>query len=148
MERGTNAGREVEAYLSSTNLGPGHPWCAAFVHWNFRECGRTLLPAGPFAAARHWATKGEVYRHGQEDMYWDTRLGHDFQRVSMDGDCGTLWYSSLGRIGHVFLIIGEDEDYLLTVEGNTSSGGSRDGDGVYKRKRMKSAVHTVNRWWE
>src|SRR5689334_18055828 len=30
---GSNRGEKVEAYLRSTGLGPGFPWCAAFVNW-------------------------------------------------------------------------------------------------------------------
>ena len=65
----------------------------------------------------------------------------------MDADVFTLYYSKLGRVGHVGFIVGEDEEYLTTVEFNTGPGGSREGEGVYKRKRRKDAVHSVNRWW-
>ena len=68
--------------------------------------------------------------------------------ISEDGDCFTLYYQKLGRVGHVGLVAGEDEEYLTTIEGNTSDGGSRDGDGVYRRKRKKSSIWTINRWSE
>lgn len=76
---------------------------------------------------------------------WEPDTG-SFHRISRDGDVGALYYSNLGRIGHTFMIRGEDKDYFLSVEGNTSSGGSRDGDGVYLRKRLKKSVYCVSRW--
>ena len=49
-------------------------------------------------------------------------------------------------IGHTGLVYDEDEAFIYTIEGNTGSGGSRDGDGVYRRKRLKKSVHCVSRW--
>lgn len=79
-------------------------------------------------------------------MYEPLGPGHDYQRISEDGDIGTLYYSSLGRIGHCFLIVGETEDYLLTAEGNSNTDGSRDGNQFCRRKRLKASVHRINRW--
>lgn len=147
-EVGTNSGRRVKGYLASCGLEEGAPWCACFMHWCFRESDKIIEPHKDFALAAKWATKGEVFRKGQEDMYWSGELGHPFQRISMNGDTFTLFYSSLRRIGHVGMVIGEDEDYLTTIEGNTNSGGDREGEGVFKRKRLKSTIHTINRWTE
>lgn len=36
---GNNKGKEVEAYLSYTNLPKGNPWCAAFVSWIYGRAG-------------------------------------------------------------------------------------------------------------
>lgn len=146
IEEGENAGEKVEQYLSSTKLGPGFPWCAAFVHWCHRECSIIPEPAREFAAAARWAREHEVFRKGQLDMYWDGATGHELQRISEDGDVGTLFYANLGRVGHCFIIIDENDDYVFTIEGNTGSGGEREGQGVYKRKRSKNALWTVNRW--
>ncbi len=68
------------------------------------------------------------------------------RRISEDGMTFCLWYSNLNRIGHVGLIVGEDDDYLLTCEGNTSEAGSREGTTVKKRKRLKSTIHRINDW--
>lgn len=145
-EQGKNDGKQVRAYLASTKLGAGYPWCAAYVHWVHRQCGIVLKPEREFAAAARFAREREVFRHGQLHMYEGDDLGHPHTRISQDGDCFTLYYPKLGRVGHVGLVVGEDEDYIITVEGNTSSGGSREGDGVYRRRRLKEAVWTINRW--
>lgn len=141
-----NCGPRVEEYLASTNLGRGYPWCAAYVRWCHAQCGIDLQPARAFAAAAKFATAHEVFRKGQIEDYEPLGPGHEWERISEDGDCFTLWYTNLNRIGHVGLIYGEEEKYILTVEGNTSESGSREGTTVKKRKRLKATVHSVNRW--
>ncbi len=138
---GNNRGPEIKQYLASVNLAEGSPWCAAYVHWCYRECGVVLEPARSYAMAlkfhekpkRVWERKGWTYEPG------------DFKRVSEDGDHFALWYDNLGRIGHTGLIYGEDEKWALTVEGNTSPEGSRDGGGVYLRKRLKRTLYCISR---
>lgn len=141
-----NCGPQVEAYLSSVMLPKGYPWCGAFCHFCFRKCGTVLSPERKFAAAAQFATKNEVFRKGQLEDYEPLGPGHEWERISEDGDCFTLWYSNLNRIGHVGLIYGEQEKYILTVEGNTSEAGEREGTTVKKRKRLKATVYSVNRW--
>ena len=147
QETGWNAGARIVEYQSSTNAAKGTPYCASGVHWTFRRCGRVIEPHWEFAAAKRWAKEHEVFHKGQLDQFQDASLGHQFQRISMDADVFTLYYAKLGRVGHVGFIVGEEEEYLITVEFNTGPGGSREGEGVYKRKRRKDAVHSVNRWW-
>ena len=141
-----NCGPEVETYLSSVMLPKGYPWCSGFVHFCFRKCGTVLTPERKFAAAAQFATKNEVFRKGQLDDYDPLGPGHEWERISEDGDVGLLYYSKLGRIGHCFIVYGETEDYLLSVEGNTSEDGGREGTTVRKRKRLKSTIHSIHRW--
>lgn len=143
---GNNRGARVEEYLASTKLGPNFPWCAAYVRWCHAQCGVDLQPARAFAAAAQYATAHEVFRKGQLEDYDPLGPGHEWERISEDADVFTLWYSKLNRIGHCGIIIGETEKYIETCEGNTSESGSRDGDGVLRRRRMKATLYTVNRW--
>lgn len=145
-EEGTNSGVRVNEYLASTKLGPGYFWCAAFVHWSHRQCGNVLEPAREFAMAARFARENVIFRKGDLDKYQTSRDGHELQRISSDGDIGTLYYTNLGRPGHCFIIVGEDDDFVITVEGNTSDGGSRNGDGVYRRMRDKETLWTVSNW--
>lgn len=140
MEVGNNAGAEVEAYLGSVGLGKGAPWCAAFVHWCYRECGTVIEPRRKYAMALEW--------HREERRVWErgTWKRDSHERISKDADHFSLYYDNLGRIGHTGLIRGEDEDYILTVEGNTGSGGEREGSGVYLRRRLKRTIHCISRW--
>jgi len=138
---GNNRGPEVKAYLASVNLPEGNPWCAAYVHWCYRQCGTVLEPARSYAMALKF--------HEKPKRVWErkgwTHEPDDFKRISEDGDHFALWYESLGRIGHTGLIYGEDEKWVWTLEGNTSPEGSRDGGGAYLRKRLKRTLYCISR---
>ena len=130
---GKNDGPRVEQYLRSTGLGKGYAWCAAFVKWNFDQ-------GGVYTNITAWAPTA----HNPVRLIW-------FQNKQtgniLPADVFTLWYASKKRIAHTGFV---DEDsgngFLETVEGNTNGGGSRDGDGVYKRKRLKKTLYSVSRW--
>lgn len=59
-----------------------------------------------------------------------------------------IWFANKKRIAHVGFI---DEwqppnAYCITVEGNTNEAGSREGDGVYRKRRLKTQIYKVSRW--
>lgn len=132
-----NGGPEVDAYLKSVGLGTGFYYCAAFVHFMFRECGIIMKPEREFAMALRWATVNPVFRRGDLDGYVSGG------RISEDGDVFTMNYGK--GAGHTGIITGEGDDDIYSIEGNTNSGGSRNGDGVYRRIRDKETLWTVNR---
>ena len=47
---GNNRGRRVEEYLAAVGLGPGNPWCAAYVAWVMRQ-----------AEVRGWPMTGDTW---------------------------------------------------------------------------------------
>lgn len=128
---GQNDGTAVEMYLQSVGLGKGYAWCGAFVHWALRECLspdqiRAFLPR-PSAYA--WTPNFVANEH-----YLTT--------TPQPGDLITLYYASKKRVGHVGFV----ENYtsgskVITVEGNTNEAGSREGDGVYRKYRLKSQIY-------
>lgn len=130
---GKNDGVRVEEYLASVNLGKGYAWCAAFVKWCLMRCGISS-PVTAWSPSAH-NSKNVVYAKGQ------------LLQEPEKGDVFTVWYPSLKRIGHTGFYDGVAGDGLVyTVEGNTNDGGSRNGDGVYRRKRRLKALHTISRW--
>ena len=54
------------------------------------------------------------------------------------GDVG--YWLNPDRSGHIFLVAGFDGELLVTIEGNTDDGGSREGDGVYARRRPRRGL--------
>jgi hypothetical protein len=58
--RGSNAGVWVDKYLAAAGVGPGEPWCAAFVTYLLKQCGYGSFPAGP-AAVISWARWAELH---------------------------------------------------------------------------------------
>lgn len=132
---GHNDGPKVEMYLRSVGLGKGYAWCAAFVRWNFDSCHVHTTINGAAASC---------YRPGH--TVW---LNHKWTGDPLPGDVFTLWFKSLNRIGHTGFWDGwanKAEGTVITCEGNTNSGGSRDGDGVYRRIRQQGSIYAVSRW--
>ena len=88
--------------------------------------------------------------HRKEQRIWERQgwtpdIG-EWVPISRPGDHLAIYYKNLGRIGHTAVIIGEDEKFYRTVEGNTNAEGSREGNGVYIRRRLKASTYCVSRW--
>lgn len=130
---GKNDGKDVEKYLKSTGLGKGNPWCAAFVHWNLEQVG---IPNEITAWSPTAYSKSRV-----------TWKGGKWKKEFRPGQVFTLWYSNLGRIGHTGFVDDLDGSVAITVEGNTNSAGSREGDGVYKKRRPLNGLYAICDWY-
>lgn len=128
---GRNDGREVTGYLNSVGLTSGYAWCAAFVHWCLKQCGIS----SPITAWSPTAVNPDKM------IYSKKRWVAPFKTATVF----TLYYNSKGRIGHTgFADEMVSDGMLQTVEGNTNSGGSRDGDGVYIRFRPIRTIYTIS----
>ena len=130
---GRNDGKQVELYLKSVGLGKGYAWCSAFVRWCFDKCGvKTTINA--MALSTH-SVKRLVYFEGK------------FIKEPQQGYVFTLYYPHLNRIGHTgFFDKKINNKIYKSVEGNTNSAGSREGDGVYVKYRSFRATYSINRW--
>ena len=127
-----NDGKEVEMYLASAGLKKGNPWCAAFVTWTFKQVGVKAMVSGYSPA---WFPAAKVI--------WKNNKG----QAPAQADVFGLWFANKGRVAHVgFIDAWGDGNYAVTVEGNTNEGGSRDGDGVYIKRRLKKQIYVVSRW--
>ena len=134
---GNNDGKEVEAYLKLVSLKKGNPWCAAFTSANlyYYNVPNPMSGYSPYFAK-------------SKDIVWSQKL-EKANKVIMQpqpGDCFTLYFANLGRVGHVGFVVGKSGIYFITIEGNTNGGGSRDGDGVYCRKRDSRKVFAVTNY--
>ena len=109
----------------------GQPWCAAYVNWVLNELGVTDLLTGPTypfytPSMEQWAKK-----EGRWKASKDCRPGD------------VLIFGSSAGATHTGFLEKQDGNYVITLEGNTSSGtgGSQtDGGGVYRRRRPRSWV--------
>lgn len=130
---GKNDGPEVEAYLAVTALGKGYPWCAAFVSWTLVQCD-VHNPKSAWSPS--WFPNSKtIYTKGLK------------QKIPpQPGDVLGLYYSNLGRIGHVGIVEDWGESWCVSVEGNTNEAGSRSGDGVYRKRRLTQSIYKVSRW--
>lgn len=132
---GNNDGKEVEMFLKTVGLGKGYPWCAAFVKYS-------LLQGGVKRATR--INGMALTCENKDNMVY--KSGKKLQQPKV-GDVFTLYYVKLKRIGHTGFYDGPvNASFFQTVEGNTNVAGSREGDGVYKKKRSYNATHSISRW--
>lgn len=136
---GKNDGPQVEEYLASVGRKKGDAWCAAFVHWTLSRCGIKGLPYSGWSPS--WFTKNVVYTRGGTN-----------NQTPLTGDVFGLYFANLKRIAHVGFIDrwAANTDYCITVEGNTSEANTgnatREGGGVYKKRRLKRQIFKVSRW--
>lgn len=136
---GNNDGYEVGQYLSSTGLGEGYAWCAAFVNWSLEQCGYHG-PKSP-AWSPSWFTDHVIYTKGM------ITFGNEAYQRPGPGDVFGIYFLSKKRIAHVgFIDQWPNKHYTITVEGNTNEAGSREGDGVYRKYRIKSQIYKISRW--
>lgn len=130
---GHNDGIMVEKYLCSVGLEKGYPWCAAFVKWCYLQAGVKTEINGMALSVND--PEKWVYHKGK------------FIQEPRPGDAFTLYFNSLGRIGHTGFYDGrQNASIYKTVEGNTNNAGSREGDGVYRKYRSFKATYSINRW--
>ena len=122
---GHNDGQKVEEYLAVTGLKKGEPWCAAYVSWVYRKAGFKQ----PCSA---WSP----------DLFPRSHL----VKIILPGDVLGIYFPELKRIAHVGLIIQLKGDWITSVEGNTNVAGSREGDGVYVRKRHIRTIASIADW--
>lgn len=125
---GNNDGEQVERYLKTVGLKKGSPWCAAFVSWCYTQHCVSNPKSGWCPS---WFTK-------------DNTLGKDER--PLQGDVFGIYFKSKGRVAHVGMVLEWGDSIVLTIEGNTNDAGSREGDGVYKKRRIKNQIYKVSRW--
>ena len=133
-----NHGKVVAKYLASVGFDEGAPWCGAFVYYCHQEAG-IELPGDPkkYAWSPNWFPKNKkIYDHRQSTKEPDIK----------PGDVFGIWFNSKGRIAHVGILVSKYGRFYHTIEGNTNDGGSRDGDGVFGRKRSIRLINQVSRW--
>lgn len=134
---GRNDGKQVESYLKSVNRKKGDAWCAAFISWNLQQC---KIPNVKSGWSPSWFPKTHtIYIRGK------------YQKQSpQHGDVFGLYFVEMKRIAHVGFIDKWGESWVTTVEGNTSDANSgnatREGQGVYKKKRIKRQIYAVSSW--
>mgnify|MGYP000379049915 CR=1 FL=1 len=133
---GHNDGPVVK-YLTSVGLAKGDPYCAAFVYW----CGREALGAGNPFPRSGWSP----------DMVNRPDWLRGKGRLPEPGDTFGIYFASKGRVAHTGLVAAVGRNSLTTIEANTSpqpaSGeADRNGDGVWRKIRPLSTIHSTKRW--
>ena len=135
---GSNAGPEVEAYLKSTGLSKGYPWCMAFVYWCFNEASAELKIPNPCVKTAgvhdHWnrAEGNGAYRLRSHDAVANPAMV--FPGMIFTIDTG-------GGKGHTGFVAAVNGGSIETIEGNTNTGQGREGIAVMKHTRKINSIN-------
>lgn len=143
-EVGTNAGRLVERWQGDGKIRKGDPWCAAYVNGIAHDAADILGVVSPLESVPLQGYVQSYFEHFQ-------RLGYIVSpEAALPGDLFVLWYPHLRRYGHVGFVGPDGVDVrakrYATVEGNTNRDGSREGDGVYAKRRILGRHVQFIRW--
>lgn len=131
----SNTGRRVEEYQASTTLGgTGWPWCSALCIWSEKEAAAALnvKPVLPPTASC--------------DVHLDYARRHNI--LSDKPQAGDLFLvmKTNNDATHIGFVVEPQDTRFVTVEGNTNTDGSRNGNGVYSLKRTYSSRYKFIRW--
>lgn len=135
---GHNDGPEVKKYLNSCGLPEGNSWCGALLNFTFKACG-IETPKGAAWAPSWFPEERLIFKHSF------LVTGKKYTRPQPGCVIG-IYYKNKGRTAHVGGVIEWGTKTVRTVEGNTSGGGSREGDGVYYMVRPIWTIYEVADW--
>lgn len=135
---GSNRSPLIDKMNSLTGVPLGSPWCASFNAYIYHEAGVPRSLGWPLSA---WSPSWVV-----RPTWTRAKGGKD----PLPGAAFGIYYQNLKRIGHTGLIESWGAS-VVTIEGNTGPSGSignadRDGDGSYKKRRLRSQIHSARDW--
>lgn len=122
---GNNDGVQIKAYLKVTGLKEGYPWCAAFVAWCYNMAGVDAIKS---AYSPNWFVKLKLTTKPKQ------------------GDLIGIYFANLKRIAHVGFYHQDAGEFVISVEGNTNDEGSREGNVVAKKRRLKRQIRCYSNW--
>ena len=132
-ETSTNWGDEIKDFLAAADIHTPAPWCAAFVNYCAEIVAARLGVTSPLEAV-----KLEAYVQSYVDYARQHGWVVPFKDVG-PGDLFTLYYPSLKRNGHIGFVVATAKDgSFLTLEGNTTEEGAREGTMVRSKWRKNN----------
>jgi len=122
---GANDGRWVEAIQRTTGNKKGDAWCASFVSFvlDIAFSGRNPLPTTASC-----------------DVLLETARAQGRLTDTPEPGDVFLVLKSRDDAVHTGIVSRVTEQTVATLEGNTNSGGSRDGWGVFARERRRASL--------
>lgn len=122
-ELGRNRGPRVDQYIRAAGLDPergSYPWCVCFIQWCFQQAAKDLGTESPLPRT------ASVHKLWAAAPACRTVRPYPGRIFLLDHGAGT---------GHAGLVEAVTGTHAVTVEGNTSADGAREGDGVFRRVR-------------
>jgi hypothetical protein len=129
--RGSNRGPEVDIYIRTTGMDPAadsYPWCVCFLYWVFDQAAKVKGIPNPLPKTAGVISLWNLGRRTEAQVVRKS------EATAQNVKPGMIFHLDLGNgKGHAGLVIGVAGDQIITIEGNTNLGGSRDGYGVFRR---------------
>lgn len=132
---GSNRGPQVDEYLKCVSCPPGNFWCAGFVYWCFNE------------AAKNLGLKNPLFKTAGCLAHWNNSTGKKLTSKDAVNNPslikpGQIFILDHGRgMGHTGIIERVEGGFLHTIEGNSNTGGSRNGIGVFPLTRKITKIN-------
>lgn len=133
---GTNTGPRVNEYKAATDLPPKSPWpwCAAFICWLIREA----MKDGKYTFARPVTAGAWDFENWSRRQDNSTQTKKPHRGDILPGDIVIFTFSHIG-----LATTKPDENGMIgTIEGNTDASGSREGGGVFAKRRKLSQIRS------
>ena len=137
-----NRGPAVEYFLRQTGLGPGWPWCAAFVNGVIDIACAVHNVRSPFEG-----TIREAYVQDYVDYARSRTWLVPFSRA-YPGCLFALYSEEKRRYAHIGFVanVATTNGEYWTIEGNTNEDGDREGHSVLEKQRSPG-IHTLFLDW-
>ena len=127
--KNSNSGPEVNIYLRSVGLGPGYPWCMAFVYWCVSR------------ASQEMGIKNPLLKTGGVLRQWNETTCRKIPKTSKAVKPGDIFIMEFSKgAGHTGIVEKVAGGMVYTIEGNTNDDGSREGYEVARRCRLISGM--------
>jgi hypothetical protein len=135
----SNGGEKIAEYQRATWLPVGPwAWCAAFVCW----CVREAIGGDEYTFPRPETAGAWDFEKWCRSVDNSVKLHKPHKGDIRRGDIVIFTFSHIG-----IAVRDIDKDGIVqTVEGNTNAEGSRDGDGVYRKRRHATKIRSVIRF--
>lgn len=132
-----NHGPEIKNMLNLVGLDEGAPWCCAWVVRCLYRTAHNLNIAFKFVKTRELILEVPKTAHCLTFYNWGKSNGWAVPvEDAQPGDIFIMSYG--GGRGHTGIIFKEKDGWFHTIEGNTNSAGSRNGNEVaVKQRKMK-----------
>ena len=138
---GSNRGPRVDQYIRATGLDPadGPPWCVCFIYWCFQKAAVDLGQPNPLPK-----TASVLDLWDKSARFARLRLASGEASAAPESvRPGMIFFIDTGGgKGHAGLVASCSGRSLVTVEGNTNGGGSREGVGVFRR--TSRSIDSIN----
>jgi hypothetical protein len=135
---GNNDGPIVELIIVNSGFPAKSriPYCGAFNRMVYDQA--SLPEKGPQGTASAWSPNWVL------KPSWTLLKGGETPKP---GDSGGIYFPGLKRVGHTFLIKSWGSASCFTIEGNTNDALSREGDGIYAKRRPVKSLYAARNWF-